>query len=117
MALRHSGDLQISVVYDDRNFYRASVSRGGRVLWRGRVRPAPAGFGAGVAYDSPKAYDEIARSALAFADDERSGVSDSAETDASGYKIRRVKNYWQKWPGGQHKPKVLRDSRRHRRRG
>jgi len=91
MAKRYSGDLQINVVYDDKGHYRTSVSRGGKLLWRGGVNPAPAGFGPGVAYDSPKAYDEIARSALTFADDEIGGIGDDAEVDENltGYLIRR----------------------------
>lgn len=100
MAKRYSGDLQISLRYDDRNFYPVSISRGGKRLWRGSVRPAPAGFGRGVAYDSARAYDQIAESALAFADDERSGIADHAELDESGYKIRRVPRYWQQYPAG-----------------
>jgi hypothetical protein len=91
MAKRYSGNLQISVAYDDRNHYRTSVSRGGKLLWRGTVNPAPAGFGPGIAYDSPKAYDEIASSALAFADHEKRGIADEAEydEDLTGYLIRR----------------------------
>lgn len=92
MAKRYSGNLQISVVYDDKNHYRTSVSRGGKLLWRGTVNPAPAGFGPGIAYDSPKAYDAIASSALAFADDEKRGIADEAEydEDLTGYLIRRT---------------------------
>jgi len=45
MAKRYSGNLQISVVYDDKGHYRTSVSSGGKRLWRGVVNPAPAGFG------------------------------------------------------------------------
>jgi hypothetical protein len=91
MAKRYSGNLQISVVYDDKNHYRTAVSRGGKLLWRGIVNPAPAGFGPGVAYDSPKAYDEIASSALSFADHEVGGIGDEAEYDENltGYLIRR----------------------------
>ncbi len=81
MAKRYSGNLQISVVYDDKGHYRTSVSSGGKLLWRGVVNPAPAGFGPGVAYDSPKAYDEIARSALAFARDEIADLDDDVEFD------------------------------------
>jgi hypothetical protein len=91
MAKRYSGDLQISVTYDDRGFYRTSVSSRGKLLWRGQVRPAPSDFGPGIAYDSPQAYDEIARSALAFADNEERGLADGAEFDENltGYLIRR----------------------------
>jgi hypothetical protein len=92
MAKRYSGNLQISVVYDDKNHYRTAVSSGGKLLWRGIVNPAPAGFGPGVAYDSPKAYDEVASSALAFADHDVGGISDEAEYDEelTGFLIRRA---------------------------
>ena len=92
MAKRYSGNLQINVTYDDRGDYRTSVSSGGKSLWSGRVKPAPVGFGRGVAYDSPKAYDEIASSALSFADNEVSGISDDAEReeDGRGWLIRRT---------------------------
>jgi hypothetical protein len=79
MTKRYSGDLTIHVVYDDRNHYKTSVSRKGKNLWSGTVRPAIVGFGPGIAYDSPKAYDEIAATALAFADNDVGGVRDSAE--------------------------------------
>jgi len=39
MAKRFSGSLQISVVYDDRNHYRATVAHAGEFLWRGIVTP------------------------------------------------------------------------------
>lgn len=91
MAKRYSGNLKINVVYDDKNFYRTSVSSGGKLLWRGTVNPAPAGFGPGVAYDSPKAYDEVASSALSFANHEVGGIGDDAEYDENltGYLIHR----------------------------
>jgi len=91
MAKRYSGNLQISVVYDDKNFYRTSVSSGGKHLWSGIVRPAPAGFGPGIAYDSPRAYDAIAQTAIAFAEDEIGGIADDAEfdEDLTGYLVRR----------------------------
>ena len=91
MAKRYSGNLTINVTYDDRNIYRTSVSRGGEALWSGTVRPAPAGFGPGIAYDSPRAYDEIAQTAIAFAEDEKGGIADEAEVDEqmTGYQVRR----------------------------
>ena len=91
MAKRYSGNLKIDVVYDDRGHYQTSVSQDGTTLWRGRVNPAPAGFGPGIAYDSPQAYDEIARSALAFADHDVGGIGDEAEFDEAmtGYLVRR----------------------------
>lgn len=91
MAKRYSGNLQINVVYNDKGHYRTSISLGGKHLWSGNVHPAPSGFGPGIAYDSPKAYDEIASSALAFADHEVGDIGDEAESDEnlSGYLIRR----------------------------
>jgi hypothetical protein len=91
MAKRYSGNLLINVTYNDKNFYRTSVSSGGQPLWSGIVRPAPTGFGPGVAYDSPKAYDEVAQTAIAFAEDEKGGIADEAEfdEDMTGYLVRR----------------------------
>jgi hypothetical protein len=93
MAKRYSGSLQINVTYDNRGHYRTSVSSGGKLLWRGGVKPAPAGFGPGIAYDSPQAYDKVASSALAFADDEVRGIGDEADFDENltGYLIKRTK--------------------------
>lgn len=92
MTKRYSGSLEINVVYDDRGHYRTSVSGDGKLRWRGTVTPAPAGFGPGVAYDSPQAYDEVASSAIAFADDEVGDIADEAEydEDLTEYLIRRT---------------------------
>lgn len=90
MANRYSGQLRISVEYDDRGGdYRVGVTDG-KHRWRGRVRPAPAGFGPGVGYDSPRAYDEIARSALAFASDEMGDLDEMAAITESGYHVGRT---------------------------
>jgi hypothetical protein len=83
MATRYSGNLVIRVLYDDRGDYKCSVTGPGG-NWRGRVRPAPAGFGAGVGYDSPRAYDEIARSAVSFAESEVPGIMDEAHMNVDG---------------------------------
>ena len=94
MADRYSGDLKISVVYDDRGFYRTAVSREGRVLWRGRARPPAAGFGRGVA------YDEVAQAALAFGDEELSREGESLASAEPGFKVRRVPRFHEQYPGG-----------------
>ena len=91
MATRYSGNLRITCTYRDQGDYKCTVTPHGG---RGKtvyVRPAPAGFGPGIAYDSPKAYDEIAHAAISFADDEHGGIGDEAEfhADGSGYKIYR----------------------------
>lgn len=88
MARRYLGNLAISVTYDDRDFYRASVSGNG-VIWKGTLRPTAAGFGPGVAYDSPRAYDEIARSAVSFAIDEYPELEDAIHSGPHAGKFRR----------------------------
>lgn len=90
MAIRYSGLVKISVVYRDQGDYRVVVTlndpedfrrhplkafRKKAPSWTGFIRPAPAGFGRGVAYDSPQAYDEVARSALSFADHDLQGTA------------------------------------------
>lgn len=87
MAKRYSGDLQISVIYDDRDFYRTSVKRGGKSLWQGTIGPVVRG----IAKDSPQAYDEVASAALSFADYEVEDISNKAEynEEGSGWLIRR----------------------------
>ena len=109
MAIRYSGGLKINVVYRDQGDYRAVITEYGPEASRRRhplravvyVNPAASGFGRGVAYDSPQAYDEIAGSALSFADDrdqEQEWVGELAAFDREG-------NYWhvgrtpaQAWP-------------------
>lgn len=65
MARRFSGNVTIQVVYCDKGDYRCRVTFGPHVVTL-NVNPPVSGFG-GHAYDSPEAYDEVARSALAFA--------------------------------------------------
>ena len=89
MATRYSGNLRITCLYRDQGDYKCTVTpHGGRGVTI-YVRPAPAGFGRGVAYDSPKAYDEIAHAAISFADDEERGLGEEAEMNESGWVIHR----------------------------
>lgn len=111
MAKRYSGDLQISVIYDDRDFYRVAVSRGGKLLWRGRVRPPAAGFGRGIAYDSPEAYDDTARAALSFMQNEFDeggrttyDAASHAEFGDRGFVVRRVPRFHEQYPPGRVRP-------------
>lgn len=67
MAKRYSGRVVVTVLYDDHDYYKASVAVPGRSVWQGRIYPPKSGYGAGVAYDSPKAYDRTARAAISFA--------------------------------------------------
>lgn len=68
MARRYSGSVTVEIKYRDRGDYagRVSVTDGGkRYSWRFEDLRAPDfGHGAGVAYDSPTAYDRMAISAL-----------------------------------------------------
>lgn len=70
MAVRYCGNARIRVLYRDEGDYRCSVSVEGVRLWRGFVSPPAAGYGPGISYDSPEAYDLTARAALAFAEHE-----------------------------------------------
>lgn len=66
MAKRYIGDAVITITYRDRGDYAGTVCAG-RKCWRFNELRGPAiGFGRGVAYDSPKAYDEMAESAVGF---------------------------------------------------
>lgn len=73
MAIRYSGNATIRVVYRDSGDYACTVSVAGRNVWTGTVGAPAVGFGVGIAYDSPEAYDEAARAALAFAEDDTGG--------------------------------------------
>ncbi len=65
MAKRRIGDAIVRIVYHDAGDYRGTVSAGEHV-WRFADLCAPCGFGSGVAYDSPEAYDAMAESAVSF---------------------------------------------------
>lgn len=121
MAIRYSGGLKINVVYRDKGDYRAVITEyGPEASHRSHplrafhttarkavvyVNPASAGFGRGVAYDSPQAYDEIAALALSFADDDLRSMGDpeywvgelaAYDNDLSGWHIGRTER--QAWP-------------------
>ena len=72
MARRYSGNLSVTVLYEDEGRdgrYRVTVSNG-RDAYKTFLRPPASGFGPGIAYDSPEAYDRVARAAISFAIDE-----------------------------------------------
>lgn len=72
MARRYVGDAVVTIKYvgtapDGREEYAGTVWANG-AYWKFDKLFAPrSGFGSGVAYDSAKAYDEMAASACAFA--------------------------------------------------
>lgn len=99
MAKRYSGKATVTVSYEDRGDYKASVAIGKRNVWRGRIGAPAAGFGRGIAYDSPKAYDSTAHAALSFADEDTDGEvgnAASSDLDGSGWHIGR--SAATKWP-------------------
>ena len=71
MARRFIGDANIYILYHDAGDYRGSIvvplDDGPPAAWKFRDLHAPKiGFGPGIAYDSPKAYDLMAQSAASF---------------------------------------------------
>jgi hypothetical protein len=98
MAKRYSGEVVVTVVYEDRGDYKATVAIGRRNVWSDRIGAPASGFGRGVAYDSPKAYDSTARAALSFADyeDDEVGGSAAFDRDGTGWHIGR--SAATKWP-------------------
>lgn len=68
MAKRYIGDAVITITYRDRGDYAGTISvPKEKKTWKFDDLHAPgAGLGPGVGYDSPKAYDEMAGSAVAF---------------------------------------------------
>lgn len=104
MATRYIGDATIRVEYmGDRNDnYRVSVSAPGN-RGKGFLVGAPkVGFGKGVAYDSPTAYDDIAAAAAQFAlhEDDDIGYAISSASDPAGTTrlyVRRAKSGKGRW--------------------
>jgi hypothetical protein len=109
MATRYSGNATIHVQYFGRGessrhreeHYHTTISIGGKHVWTGDVHPpqsltahSPLNQG----YDSPAAYDEMARSALSFYVNDMEergdrGVGDDLDYGDEGYAVRRQKAY------------------------
>lgn len=67
MAVRYCGELTIRISFRDSGDYAGTISHEGRHLWTFADLGAPAiGWGEGVGYDSPAAYDAAAEGAVAF---------------------------------------------------
>jgi hypothetical protein len=85
MARRYCGELRIYVTYVNGDDYTGSVvAPDGKRYSLNGLRAAPIGFGSGVAYDSPKAYDKMAASAVAFATYDNEDWSGFADYDETG---------------------------------
>ena len=66
MAKRYIGDAVVTIEYHDDGDYRGTIAAGG-TTWRFDGLHAPKiGFRGGAGYDSPAAYDEMAKSAVSF---------------------------------------------------
>ena len=94
MAKRYSGDLVVQILYHDDHTYKGYVKGPGGTYKFTDLRPPQiptAGHvgSHGIAYDSPKAYEEMAESAIAFAtyDREDLGMPEYGERD--GYIVHR----------------------------
>jgi hypothetical protein len=94
-AVRYSGWVRIELTYQDSDgCYDGKVVVDGHT-YSVSVGPPASGYGPGVAYDSPEAYDRAAHAALSFAaaDLEWGDGSDiftpAAEVAANGWVIRR----------------------------
>jgi hypothetical protein len=93
MADRYSGALRIRVVLThDSVHYQAFIWRGDELLAQLTDLRRSRAEECSQSADAPRAYDLIARSALAFGDHETNGaISDHAEYDATGFVVRRTR--------------------------
>jgi len=66
MARRYIGDAVIEIFYRDRGDYAGRVTAHKKTWHFEDLYAAAIGFGPGIAYDSPAAYDEMAQSAVSF---------------------------------------------------
>ena len=96
-AVRYSGSVRIELTYQDSDgCYDGKVVVDSHT-YSVSVGPPASGYGPGVAYDSPEAYDRAAHAALSFAaaDLEWGDGSDiftpAAEVGANGWVIRRAR--------------------------
>jgi hypothetical protein len=94
-AVRYSGSVRIELTYQDSDgCYDGKVVVGGHT-YGVSVGPPASGYGPGIAYDSPEAYDRAARAALSFAaadlewGDGRDHFTPAAEVSEGGWVIRR----------------------------
>jgi hypothetical protein len=94
-AVRYCGSVRIELSYDDSDgCYDGKVIVDGHT-YSVSVGPPASGYGPGIAYDSPEAYDRAAHAALSFAaaDTEWADGCDiftlAAEVGGNGWAIRR----------------------------
>jgi len=97
MAKRYSGDLVVNILYHDDDTYKGSVSGPGGMykftdLRAPRIPTAGHVGSAGIAYDSPKGYDDMAKHAIGFATYDMEGIGyPEYNTRGDDYKVSRRK--------------------------
>jgi len=90
MAKRYSGDLTVQIVYHDDDTYRGYVKGPGGIYKFKDLRAPRIGLGAGVGYDSPKAYDQMARAAISFATYDKEDIGyPEYNADGTDAKVQR----------------------------
>jgi len=96
MANRYSGALRIHVVLThDSVHYQAFIWRGDELLVQLTDLRRSRAEECSQSADAPRAYDLIARSALAFGDHETKGaISEHAEYDRNKFVIKRSRISW-----------------------
>ena len=94
-AVRYSGSVRIELTYEDSDgCYDGKVVVDGHTYSVSVGAPA-SGYGPGIAFDSPEAYDRAAHAALSFAAADTNWgdgcdiFTPAAELDANGWVIRR----------------------------
>ena len=90
MARRYIGDANIYILYHDDGGYRGSIvvpmDDGPPAVWKfGGLHAPKYGFGPGIAYDSPEAYDQMAQSAASFGSYYTTMNRNDEEDDLEGY--------------------------------
>jgi len=103
MAKRYIGDAVITIAYRDQGDYAGTIRAGG-YTWRfDNLWPSQSGFGPGIGYDSPEAYDQMAQSAVNFgsnpseeswspSEEVASAIADATQgamDDQGNYEVRR----------------------------
>jgi hypothetical protein len=97
-TMRYSGKIRIRITYIDApqggtcGYYRCFLRAVGFHQGEGRTIQVGAPAHLTNAVDSPEAFDDAARAAIAFAQDENPGWDDLAAHNEDGYHIARSAN-------------------------
>jgi hypothetical protein len=106
MARRFAGDalsIYVKINADSESYdcrvvaHKYSSCRGTAAAYPVTVGAPASGFGLGIAYDSPVAYDRIAKSALAFAQDHECNPDTCAEFRSASVDEVTRENLWRRF--------------------